>query len=418
MRKPLAFALLVGGLIVAVRAAAGAPVRVAEFGDNPGNLEMWTHSPPSAGARAPLVVVLHGCTQQASSMAPGGFEALADERGFHVLYPQQKSDNNPVGCFNWAGEYGDPANLERGKGENRSIISMVETMKVAHSIDPARIYVIGFSAGGGFAAVLLATWPDVFAAGAMAAGVPYRCATDQQSAFDCMNLSTHPDRKRTPRAWGDLVRSGYPAWDGSWPRVMIIQGTADYTVHPDAADELVEQWTNVHGIDGPADDTAEIAGHRRAQFLSGGSVAVESWRIEGMGHAFPIGAGDPEHGCGQVAAYFEDRGLCGAYRALEFFDLSDGGDGGDDGDGGDSDSDGDGGDGGDGGDPDGDGGGGGGCRVAGGSSGASSSPFYGSLLVLAAAAIRIARRRRSLRSTLPAPVRGSSATSSKRRGSL
>ena len=58
-------------------------------------------------------------------MAPGGFEALADERGFHVLYPQQKSDNNPVGCFNWAGEYGDPANLERGKGENRSIISMV-----------------------------------------------------------------------------------------------------------------------------------------------------------------------------------------------------------------------------------------------------------------------------------------------------
>jgi poly(hydroxyalkanoate) depolymerase family esterase len=351
--------------------------------------------------------VLHGCTQQASSMAPGGFEALADERGFHVVYPQQKSDNNPVGCFNWAGEYGDPANLERGKGENRSIISMVETMKVAHSIDPARIYVIGFSAGGGFAAVLLATWPDVFAAGAMAAGVPYRCATDQQSAFDCMNL---------PRAWGDLVRSGYPAWDGSWPRVMIIQGTADYTVHPDAADELVEQWTNVHGIDGPADDTAEIAGHRRAQFLSGGSIAVESWRIEGMGHAFPIGAGDPEHGCGQVAAYFEDRGLCGAYRALEFFDLSGGGDGGDDGDGGDSD--GDDGDDGDGGDPDGDGGGGGGCRVAGGGSGASSSPFYGSLLVLIAAAIRIARRRRSLRSTLPAPVRGSSATSSKRRGSL
>jgi poly(hydroxyalkanoate) depolymerase family esterase len=416
MRKPLALLLIVGGLMVAVRAAAGAPVRVADFGDNPGNLEMWAYSPRSAGARAPLVVVLHGCTQQASSMAPGGFEALADERGFHVVYPQQKSDNNPVGCFNWAGEYGDPANLERGKGENRSIVSMVEAMKAEHSIDPARVYVIGFSAGGGFAAVLLATWPDVFAAGALAAGVPYRCATDQQSAFDCMNLSTHPARKKSPRAWGDLVRAAHPSWGGAWPRVMIIHGTADYTVHPDAADELVEQWTNVHGIDGQADDSTMVAGHRRAQFrASGGSVAVESWRIEGMGHAFPIGASDPEHGCGQVAAYFEDRGLCGAYRALEFFDLSAGGDGGDDGDGGDGGDSGDGGDGGD--DQDtGDGGGGGGCRLGPGDAGTSSLPYW--LLVLVAAAIRIARRRSSPRSTLPAPVRGNSGTSSKRRGSL
>ncbi len=414
MRLRLALLLIVGGLMAAARAAVGAPVRVAEFGDNPGNLEMWMYSPDSAGSRAPLVVVLHGCTQQASSLAPGGFEALADELGFHVLYPQQKSDNNPVGCFNWAGEYGDPANLERGKGENRSIISMVETMKASHSIDPDRVYLIGFSAGGGFGAVLLATWPDVFAAGALAAGVPYRCATDQQSAYDCMNLSTHPERKKSPSAWGDLVRAAYPDWDGEWPRVMIVHGTGDYTVHPDAADELVEQWTNVHGIDADADDSAKVAGHRRTRFLaSDGSVAVESWRIDGMGHAFPIGESDPEHGCGQVAAYFEDRGLCGAYRALAFFGVTAGG--GDDGvggdDGGGDDGNGDGG----GSDPGGDDAGGGGCQmVATGDAG----PAPYSLLALIAAAMMIARRRRSARSILPAPVRGSCATSSKRRGSL
>jgi poly(hydroxyalkanoate) depolymerase family esterase len=407
MRLALAFLFILGGLAAAARAAAGAPVRVDDFGDNPGNLEMWTYSPAEVPDHAPLVVVLHGCTQQASSMAAGGFEELADELGFHVLYPQQKSDNNPVGCFNWAGEYGDTANLERGKGENQSIVSMVDTMKASHSIDPARVYVIGFSAGGGFAAVLLATWPDVFAAGAIASGVPYRCATDQQSAFDCMALATHPDRKKSPAAWGDLVRAAYPSWDGPWPRVMIMHGTADYTVQPDAADELVEQWTNVHRLGGEPDAIDEVAGHRRARFLAGGEVAVESWRIEGMGHAFPIGASDPEHGCGQLAAYFEDRGLCGAYRALAFFGVtgSGGGDGGDDhGDGG-----GDGDDSGDGAAGGGDGGDGGGCNSA----GAGAGGAYGLLVAaLLAAAIATARRRRSTRSTLPAPVRGSSATSS------
>jgi len=415
MRLPLALMFILGGLIVAVRAATGAPVRVDQFGDNPGNLEMWTYSPDSAGARAPLVVVLHGCTQQASSMAPGGFEALADEMGFHVLYPQQKSENNPVSCFNWAGEYGDPANLERGKGENQSIVSMVETMKASHSIDPARVYVIGFSAGGGFAAVLLATWPDVFAAGAISAGVPYRCATDQQSAFDCMNLASHPERKKSPQAWGNLVRAADPDWDGPWPRVMIIHGTSDYTVQPDAADELVEQWTDVHGIDATPDEMTMVAGHRRARFRAGGSVVVESWRIEGMGHAFPIGPSDPEHGCGQVAAYFEDRGLCGAYRALEFFGMPGGGGdsdgGGDDGGGGDDD----GGDGGGGGQAGRDGGGG--CSIAfaeSGGAGGGGSRYDGLvvLLIAAAAARRTARRRSSARSILPAPVRGSSGSSS------
>jgi len=403
MRFAVALLLIVGGLAAAARAAVGAPVRVDDFGDNPGNLEMWVYSPTQAPANAPLVVVLHGCTQQATSMAPGGFEDLADELGFHILYPQQKTANNPIGCFNWAGEYGDPANLVRGEGENQSIVSMVESMVASRSIDHDRIFVIGFSAGGGFAAVLLATWPDLFAAGAVAAGVPYRCATDQQSAFDCMNLATHPDRKKAPRAWGDLVRAAYPQWDGPWPRVLILQGTADTTVQPDAADELVEQWTNVHGIGLEPDQMDQIAGHRRARYLARGAVAVESWRIEGMGHAFPIGRADPDHGCGQAAAYFEDRDLCGAYRALEFFGLAgevddpsgsaDAGPGhGDDGDGTASDE------------------GGGGCRAA--DNDAASARGYVPLLLLLAAAMRIARRRRAGRSTLPAPVRGSSGTNS------
>jgi len=403
MRMRFALLLIVGGLITAARAAAGEPVRVTDFGDNPGNLEMWTYSPDRAPDHAPLVVVLHGCTQQATSLAPGGFDELADELGFHLLYPRQKTENNPIGCFNWAGEYGDPANLIRGEGENQSVASMVEWMIASRSIDRDRVFVIGFSAGGGFTAVLLATWPDLFAAGAIDAGVPYRCATDQQSAFDCMNLATHPDRKKSPRAWGDLVRGAYRQWEGPWPRVMIMHGTADTTVQPDAADELVEQWTDVHGLGLEPDQMDEVAGHHRARFLAHGDVAVERWRIEGMGHAFPIGPDDPDHGCGQPAAYFEDRDLCGAYRAIEFFGLVGGGD---PGDGGGADAGAGGDDGGVGASGSGDGGGG--CRVA----GPAGESSYVLALALLAAAMSVARRRRATRSTLPAPVRGSSGTSS------
>jgi poly(hydroxyalkanoate) depolymerase family esterase len=313
-------ALSVLGLLIAAPTATGAPEQVDDFGPNPGDLEMWAYSPAGAPDRAPLLVVLHGCTQQATSMAPGGFEALADELGFHVLYPQQEITNNPARCFNWF----DSADLVRGEGENQSIVSMVEAMKSSRSIDPARVYVIGFSAGGGMAAVLLATWPDVFAAGAIGAGVPYRCATSQLTAFDCMNLSLNPERKRSPSGWGDLVRAAHPGWDGPWPRVMMVHGAGDTTVDPDAALELVEQWTDVHGIDADADRSDEIGGHQRTRFVTGGAVVVESWLVNGMGHAIPI---DPDKGCGQVAAYFEDHDLCAARIALDFFALGSGGDG-------------------------------------------------------------------------------------------
>jgi poly(hydroxyalkanoate) depolymerase family esterase len=318
-----ACAFVMGAL--ASREAGAAPVRIPEFGPNPGNLDMFAYSPPSAGDQAPLVLVLHGCTQQAASMAAGGFEPLADEFGFHLVFPQQKSANNPVQCFNWAGEFGDPTNLVRGQGENQSIASMIDKMKTDHSIDPAKVFLIGFSAGGGMASVMLATWPDLFAAGAIASGIPYRCATTVQGAFDCQNMNLHAERKKTPAQWGDLVRAAFPEFIGPYPRVMILHGTADFIVHSDNAIELDDQWTDVHGIDTDPEIVEQVGTHTRSQHLDdAGQVLIESWRVMGMGHAFPIGQ-DPERTCGTVAAFFEDRDLCGAYRALVFFGITGGG---------------------------------------------------------------------------------------------
>ncbi|MGE3766127.1 MAG: PHB depolymerase family esterase, partial [Kofleriaceae bacterium] len=120
---------------------------LAFTGANPGALNAYDYVPADLPQGAPLVVVLHGCTQTAMAMeASAGWNALADEHRFAVLYPEQTTANNPVRCFNWAGEYGDTANLVRGEGENRSIISMIDAEIDAHGIDKDRVYIVGLSA--------------------------------------------------------------------------------------------------------------------------------------------------------------------------------------------------------------------------------------------------------------------------------
>jgi poly(hydroxyalkanoate) depolymerase family esterase len=313
-----AASLLSALLVLLVPAAARAQlVKVSSFGSNPGAIDMYKYVPAGMPANAPLVVLMHGCSQQATGMTPTGFLDLADEYHFYVVLPQQRSDNNPVNCFNWAGEYGDPANLVRGQGENMSVKQMIDKMAADHSIDPAKVYIAGFSSGGAFAAVMMSTWPELFDAGAVMSGVPYRCATTVQGAYDCMALGSHPDLKKTPEQWGNLVRAASDH-DGAYPRVILFHGTSDTTVHPDNLTELIEQWTNVHGIDAAATSTETVAGHERRRF---GDGEIEAWRIGGMVHAVSIGD-DPDHACGTAGGFVSDKGLCAAFRAIRFFGLT------------------------------------------------------------------------------------------------
>ncbi len=295
---------------------------VSSFGSNPGGLSMFEYVPSDMPSNAPLIVLMHGCTQPVSNFQTHGFNELADELKFYIAYPQQSTSNNPVQCFNWAGEYGDTANLERGKGENESVKQMVDAMAKKYSIDPKRVFVAGFSAGAAFAAVMMATWPDVFAAGAIMEGVPYRCATSVQGAYNCMALNGHAELKQSPEVWGDRVKSGHPSWTGPWPRAIIFAGSSDFTVHYDNAVELVKQWTNVLGADGNPTDKVVVGNAERSRYSANGTVVVESWKIAGMGHSVSIGPKDPEHACGTSGAYVEDKGLCAAWRVVQFFGLA------------------------------------------------------------------------------------------------
>jgi poly(hydroxyalkanoate) depolymerase family esterase len=293
-----------------VIALAAALVQVMDFGSNPGALDMYEYVPASLPANAPLVVVMHGCTQDASGIANAGWNALADAHGFAVVYPQQRAANQPLDCFDWY----TPSDTSRGAGEAASIVAMVDHEVATRAIDRSRVYVTGLSAGGAFTAVLLAAYPDRFAAGSVMSGLPYGCAKDLASASACQQGAT-----KTASAWGDLARAGDPGFAGSWPRVQIWQGDKDTTVAPANADALVAQWTNVRGADQTVRSTDQFATTTRTTYANGD---VELYVVAGMGHAVAIGA-DPAMGAcpATQAMWFEDHRACSTLRAADFFGV-------------------------------------------------------------------------------------------------
>src|SRR3954469_1470415 len=146
-------------------------IAIQDFGTNPGALDMYEYVPEGLPAGRPLVVVMHGCTQTASSMEVAGWEALADAYDFALVYPQQRSANQSLSCFDWY----VPGDIARDAGEAASVVQMVDTEIATHGVDRRRVYVTGLSAGGAFTAVMLAAYPDRFAAGSIMSGLPYRC---------------------------------------------------------------------------------------------------------------------------------------------------------------------------------------------------------------------------------------------------
>ncbi|KAA2234680.1 extracellular catalytic domain type 1 short-chain-length polyhydroxyalkanoate depolymerase [Salinarimonas soli] len=298
-------------------AEPGRLVEVSDFGANPGNLRMLAHVPAQVGPRPGLVVVLHGCKQNAGGYDQGtGWSDLADRHGFLLLVPEQRPANNPNNCFSWF----EPGDTRRGAGEAASIRAMVAWMVREHGVDEERIFVTGLSAGGAMTAVMLATYPEVFAAGAIVAGLPYGSAQTMQEAFEGMFTA----RPRAARAWGDLVREASPH-RGPWPRVSVWHGSADTTVVPANADEIVKQWTDVHGLNpGAAERTREGTAERAVWRDRSGAVAVESFSIPGLAHGTPLDTGPGEACCGRAGPFLLEAGISSTHHIARFFGLLDG----------------------------------------------------------------------------------------------
>ncbi|MFI8500755.1 PHB depolymerase family esterase [Streptomyces sp. NPDC085524] len=313
-------ALLAGAALFSPAPAARAAVplqKIGDFGTNPGALNMYVYRPAAMPAAPAVVVALHGCTQSAQVYADNsGLTEFADRYGFLLVFPETTAANNSSQCFNWF----EPGDTGRGRGEAASIRQMVTRAGAAYGADPARVYITGLSAGGAMTSVMLVAYPEVFAAGAVIAGVPYACADSVVTAYSCMS----PGTDRAPSAWAGSVRDANPGYGGPWPRVAIWHGDGDTKVVPRNADELRDQWTAVHGLDQSPDRTSTIGpdSTRREQYLAAdGSVAVEVDRVPSIAHGTPVDPGTGPQQCGSTGTAHFIRSICSSYWITGFFGL-------------------------------------------------------------------------------------------------
>jgi poly(hydroxyalkanoate) depolymerase family esterase len=290
---------------------------VMDFGTNPGNLSLFYYIPKTIKENAPMVVVLHGCGQGATAAAElTGWNKLADEYGFYVMYPQQHFPNNPQHCFNWFKNN----EIERGKGECESIKQMVDYMLKKFKADSKNVFVTGMSAGGAMTTVMIATQPGMFKAAAIFAGGPYKPGSNIFSSSGSMVWGVN----KTPEEWGDLVWRQNPAFKAKYPRVLIFHGTKDPVVNFRGAQEIVEQWTYLHNADSIPTiiDSAYLGAKDVTRFAycdKDREEAVVFFKVKDLGHAIPVDPGECDNEGGKTGIFATDKDFYSTYyTACEF----------------------------------------------------------------------------------------------------
>jgi len=190
--------------------------------------------PTASGSKPlPLFVMLHGCTQNPTDFATGTkMNTYGEQYNFFVLYPEQPSSANANKCWNWF----EPAHQSRGSGEPALIVSIAQSLYAKYSIDNMRIFVGGLSAGGAMADIMGVTYPDVFRGATVGAGLEYKAATSTTAAFTAMS-SGGPD----PNTQGQVAYKAMGSYAAT-VLVLVVHGTADYTVYPVNGKQVVTSF--------------------------------------------------------------------------------------------------------------------------------------------------------------------------------
>ena len=248
-----------------------------QFSNSHGTRSYRVYVPSGYHAGVPLFMVLHGCTQTADQIeAASRFSELAEKRTFVVAYPQQDSSANPIGCWNWFQNTDQMRN-----GDETSLLAGIAQATIAEwSLDPARVFVAGGSAGGAMAGNLGATYPDVFRAIAILSGCEF-------GGYPC-GQNGGPD----PMQQGQRAFTAMGSYARAVP-VIIFHGDADTIAYPINGDQVTEQWL---ATDAAAGAKLSLLSHHDGQVAGGRSYsvddygAIQHWVVHGMGHAWPGGA--------------------------------------------------------------------------------------------------------------------------------
>ncbi len=294
----------------------------ASYNDSHGQRDYKLYlPPPTSDALRPLLVMLHGCTQNPDDFAVGTrANELAREQGFVVLYPAQPGSANTSGCWNWFKHN----HQRRGAGEPALIAGMVQAVVAKHGIDPGRVFVAGLSAGGAMAAILGDAYPDVFAAVGVHSGLPTGAATDVMTAFSAMrsgraDASSLPLRGMRagarPTATQAPTRGPHRA-----PPTIVFHGDADATVNVVNGEQVVAACIAAAEVNAsvPAPVEQRMSTHgrtttRRTWHDAEGRLLAEHWLLAGAGHAWSGGSAK--------GTYADERGPDATREMLRFFNA-------------------------------------------------------------------------------------------------
>jgi len=287
-----------------------------------GNLPYVVYTPLNyrADTPVPLLVMLHGCTQSAADFAAGTqMNLVAEEHNFIVVYPQQVRKNNSLYCWNWF----DLANQSRDHGEPAMIVGIVQDIlqnTAQWTIDTARIYVAGISAGAAMSVILGATYPDIFAAIGIHSGFEYQALKSHRGALTI-----------SKRGGPDPLQQGLAAYEamGSYARIVptiVFHGTKDTVINITNGDQVVQQWmqtdmlashdTYVADFNAPATATTYKipTGYAYTVYTwqnSRGKTIQEYWKVNGLGHAWSGG--------NSSGSYTDSRGPSASEALYAFF---------------------------------------------------------------------------------------------------
>jgi len=270
------------------------------------------------GQAVPLVVMLHGCTQDPADFAAGTkMNTLAEQQPFLVVYPEQPVFANISKCWHWF----LPAHQQRGTGEPALIAGMTQTIMTTYQVDPSRVYIAGLSAGGAMTVVMGATYPDLYAAIGVSAGFAYQAARDPLAVLKVAQQGG-PD----PRQQGTLAYQAAGAAARVVP-VIVFHGADDRIVNPVNAEQVLSQWAQTNDLasddgldnDNISDTSSCTPAHSTAGYPytkcvypdENGEVLMEKWLVYTMGHRWSGGS--------SAGSYTDPKGPDASEAMIRFF---------------------------------------------------------------------------------------------------